>query len=484
MIIEYLTYLLMFGAGFLAGIVNTLAGGASIFTLSTLLFLNMPVGLANGTNRLGILLQNLTGSYTFQQNGLLDVPSSMRFVLPSLVGAIVGALIAVDIEQDALEIVVGLLMTGVLFLVLFNPKRKYKIGSKPQKMNRWVNMLMFFAIGCYGGFVQAGIGIVILVALFRGSNYNLLKGNAVKMFIIFLYTIPVFLIFVINDQVAWVFAILLAVGQIAGTWFTGKYLVKHPKANIWVRWVLILMIILSIIKSFSKFFYRFGIWYNQLTVELNNFINQLNQGITDEMRKIIVLLVLLFVIISLFREFIRPALTFLIANIVLVVFGIITPTEWLNGFSNQQIATIIFLILITAAIRKNFNIEDFFDLVFRKARNGRSFLIRMCGYVAILSSFLNNTPVVAFMTPYVYGWTKRFGIHPSKLLMPLSFATILGGMITVLGTSTNLILNGFLVENGLQKLRFTDFFFLGLLVTVVGIVYLYTLGYKLLPEKP
>lgn len=473
----------MFGAGFLAGIVNTLAGGASIFTLSTLLFFGLPAGLANGTNRLGILLQNFAGTYTFMKNDLLDMKSSTRFVVPSLIGAILGAVAAVEINEELLELVVGLLMTGVLFLVLFNPKRKYKIGSKPQSTNRWANLLLFFAIGFYGGFVQAGIGIVILVALFRGSNYSLLKGNAVKMLIIFLYTVPVFFIFVYNDQVAWVFAILLAVGQIAGTWFTGKFLVQHPKANLWVRWVLIMMIVFSIIKSFRRFFYRFGIWFNQLTVDINKFIEQINQGISNEMREAIVLLVLVFVIISLFKEYIRPALTFLIANVVLICFGIITPTEWLNGFSNQQIATIILLILITAVLRKNFNVEEFFDQVFRKARNGRAFLIRMCGYVAFLSSFLNNTPVVAFMTPYVYGWTKRFGIHPSKLLMPLSFATILGGMITVLGTSTNLILNGFLVENGIPVLKFTDFFYLGLLVTVVGIAYLYTLGYKLLPEN-
>lgn len=483
MLIEILKYALMLATGFLAGIVNTLAGGASIFTLSMLLFFNLPVGLANGTNRLGILVQNFTGAYTFQKEGLLDIKSSIQFLLPSLLGAILGAMVAVDIDEEVLEVVIGCLMTGVLFLLLFNPKRKYKIGSKPEKLNRWLSFFIFFAIGFYGGFVQAGIGIVILVALFRGANYGLIKGNAVKMLIIFLYTIPVLLIFVANGQVAWVWAALLAIGQVIGTWFTGKYLVSHPKANFWVRWVLIVMIVLSIVKSFRRFFYQFGVWFNQLTVDINTFIEQVRQGMSDEMREIIVLIVLLFVVISLFKEFIRPALTFLIANVVLVMCGIIKPVEWLGAFSNQQIATIVLLILITAALRKNFSIEVFFDQVFRKAKNGRAFLIRMCSYVAFLSSFLNNTPVVAFMTPYVYSWTKRYGIHPSKLLMPLSFATILGGMITMLGTSTNLILNGFLVENNIQILGFTDFFYLGATVTVIGIIYLYTLGYNLLPEN-
>ena len=123
----------MFLAGFLAGIVNTLAGGASIFTLSTLLFFGLPATVANGTNRLGILVQNLTGAYTFHREGKLDLKGSLRFLIPSLLGAIIGAWQATDIEAETLELVVGLLMTGVLILMLFNPKRKYKVGSDVKK---------------------------------------------------------------------------------------------------------------------------------------------------------------------------------------------------------------------------------------------------------------------------------------------------------------------------------------------------------------
>jgi len=479
---DVFSYTFMFIVGCLAGIVNTLAGGASIFTLSTLLFFNLPVTLANGTNRLGILVQNFTGSYTSYKGGKLNFRKSLRFIIPSLLGAVIGARLAVKINEEMLEIVVGVLMLGVLILMMLNPKRKYKVGSQEKKMNKWLNFAIFFAIGFYGGFVQAGIGLIILVALFKGANYGLIRGNAVKMLIIFLYTIPVFLIFVYNDQVHWPYAILLAVGQLAGTLFTDKYLVQHPRVSIWVRWVLISMIVLSIIKSFRKLFFRFIDWFNHITVEINNWILELNNAITDDMRKWIVLLVLVFLVVGLLKE-IRPALVFIISVVALIIFGVLKPTQWLSGFANEQIGTIMLLIIITAAVRKNFNVEAFFDKVFRKARDGKGFLIRMCTYVAVLSSFMNNTPVVAFMTPYVYNWSKRYGIHPSKLLMPLSYATILGGMITVLGTSTNLILNGFLAKNNLPILGFKDFFLLGSLVTITGIIYLYTLGYKLLPEN-
>lgn len=154
----------------------------------------------------------------------------------------------------------------------------------------------------------------------------------------------------------------------------------------------------------------------------------------------------------------------------------------MKGFSNQQIATILLLVVITSALRKNFAIEAFFDFIFRKAKTQEGFLWRMMVYVAGLSSFLNNTPIVAVMSPYVYNWCKRNHFYPSKMLIPLSFATIMGGMITVLGTSTNMVLNSYIVENNLPPFQFLDFFIPGVLVASAGIVYLYFVGFKLLPK--
>lgn len=188
-------------------------------------------------------------------------------------------------------------------------------------------------------------------------------------------------------------------------------------------------------------------------------------------------------VIFLYKEYIRPALTFFLAVILLMIVGVLTPGEILAGLSNEPIATIILLIILTAVLRRNYSIELMFDSLFRRARSVRSFLLQMMVTVASLSSILNNTPIVAVMTPYVYQWGKRRSIAPSKLLMPLSFATMLGGMITLIGTSTNLVLNGFLSQSQETLLEFKDFLPLGVLVTVVGILYLITLGYKLLPEN-
>lgn len=200
-------------------------------------------------------------------------------------------------------------------------------------------------------------------------------------------------------------------------------------------------------------------------------------------QKWMVLALLLFIVVGLLREWLKPEIIFLVSVLALLVAGVVRVEDFLDSLANRQIGTIILLIVITSAIQKNFNVEAFFDRVFKKAKTARGFLWRMCSVVALLSSFLNNTPVVAAMTPYVYNWSKRCGSHPSKLLIPLSYATILGGMITMIGTSTNLILNGFLIENKIPPLVFTDFLYLGLIVTFFGIVYLATLGYRLLPEN-
>ncbi len=200
-----------------------------------------------------------------------------------------------------------------------------------------------------------------------------------------------------------------------------------------------------------------------------------------EINQVLVLLVVCFLIISLYKELFNPSLSFFIATLALLLVKAITPTDLLNGLSNQQIIIIFLLVLVTAGIRSIYGADLFFRL-FHFNLSPRGFLLRMMVFVSAISAFLNNTPVVAFMIPYVKSWAERTGHSPSKFLIPLSFATILGGMITVIGTSTNLILIGLIQQYKLPLLSFTDFFYLGLMVTVAGLIYLYFIGYKLLPE--
>ena len=196
-----------------------------------------------------------------------------------------------------------------------------------------------------------------------------------------------------------------------------------------------------------------------------------------------VIFVVIFLVLSLYREWFNPALTFFIATVALLLGKVITPAEILTGLSNQQIIIIFLLMLVTAGIRIIFGSEALSKL-FNPKLSPKAFLLRMMVTVSCMSSVLNNTPIVAFMIPYVKDWARRTGHPASKFLIPLSFATILGGMITVIGTSTNLVLNGLVLQYDLPLLGFRDFFFLGVAVTVVGGIYLYFVGYRLLPANP
>lgn len=199
--------------------------------------------------------------------------------------------------------------------------------------------------------------------------------------------------------------------------------------------------------------------------------------------QIFVLAVVVFLVVSLYKEFFNPSLTFFIAVVALLVTGIITPAELLNGLSNQQIIIIFVLVLVTAGIRLVYG-SDLFAGWFHHKLRPKAFLLRVMATSSVISPFINNTPFVALMIPYVRDWAEKTGNPSSKFMIPLSFATIMAGMITVIGTSTNLVLNGLIQEYHLPLLGFEDFFFLGVLVTVFGCAYLYFVGYKLLPSNP
>ena len=196
-----------------------------------------------------------------------------------------------------------------------------------------------------------------------------------------------------------------------------------------------------------------------------------------------VLVVVILLVLSLYREWVNPALTFFIAAVALLLGKVITPADILRGLSNQQIIVIFLLVLVTAGIRAVVGTEGFARL-FNPNLSPKAFLFRLMLTVSSLSSMLNNTPIVAFMIPYVKDWAQKTGHPASKFLIPLSFATILGGMITVIGTSTNLVLNGLISQYNLPLLGFEHFFYLGITVTVAGGLYMYFIGYRLLPSNP
>ncbi len=202
---------------------------------------------------------------------------------------------------------------------------------------------------------------------------------------------------------------------------------------------------------------------------------------------IIVFIVLLFILISLYKELLGATFTFVVAVVTLGFFGILTPKEMLSGFANEQIFVIILLLLIGDIIKRTGILEAIFDQIFQKARTMKGFMGRMMLLISTFSAFLNNTPLVAIMMPYVNSWSERNNISPSKLLMPLSFAAILGGCATLIGTSTNLIVSSMTADQTIigdvRQLNIFDFSIVGVPMIVIGLGYLYFYSDKLLPER-
>ncbi len=200
-----------------------------------------------------------------------------------------------------------------------------------------------------------------------------------------------------------------------------------------------------------------------------------------------VLVVIVFILISLYFELIGTTFTFVIAIVILGCLGILSPSEIMSGFANDQIAVILMLLLLGDVIRKNSIIEVFFNRIFRSSKTRTGFLSKMILMVAGFSAFLNNTPLVAVMMPYVHTWSKKNKISPSKLLMPLSYAAILGGCITLIGTSTNLIVNGLVVDQEIfpdfHKIGLFDFTWVGLPMLIIGAIYILLFSNILLPSK-
>jgi len=199
--------------------------------------------------------------------------------------------------------------------------------------------------------------------------------------------------------------------------------------------------------------------------------------------QLIVAGVLVAVILLLYSRRLSAAVIFIASAALLAIAGVITPAEALSGFANDAIAVMLMLIVLSEIMRKTGFLEWIFGSKLRISSRYRGFLGQMMPFVAGSSAFMNNTPIVAMMIPFVGDWGKKHGIHPSKLLIPLSWAAILGGMVTLIGTSTNMIVNSLVVGSGQRELGILEFAPVGLLLLAGGMLYLLFIGWRLLPDR-
>ncbi|MDL4838962.1 SLC13 family permease [Aquibacillus rhizosphaerae] len=197
---------------------------------------------------------------------------------------------------------------------------------------------------------------------------------------------------------------------------------------------------------------------------------------------IFVLIMVVAMLGGLLLEVARPDMVVFSVLVIFLISGLLTPEEALKGFSNQGMLTIALLFILAGAVQKSGLIDQMMKVWLNKSKSLKGSMIRFYVPTALLSGFLNNTPIVVTFTPIIKKWCEERNIAPSKFLIPLSYVTILGGTITLMGTSTNLVVHGMLLDFGLEGFSIFQLAVVGIPITLAGLVYLFTIGYKLLPE--
>jgi len=240
---EWYFYLLVVAVGIVAGIINTLAAGGSLLTLPVLMALGLPPNMANGTNRIAIFLQNVVGVRQFHKEKVMDFPSGFRVGIPAAAGAIVGAFIAVNLNDEVMKLAIAGVMILVFFLILLKPNRWINSHETHPPIPYWLQVIVFFGVGVYGGFIQAGVGFFLLTSLVLGSGFELVKANALKVLIILLYTPLALLIFFLHGDVNLWIGLVLAVGNMTGAWIGTKIAVKW--GAVFIRYFVLVAILIA-----------------------------------------------------------------------------------------------------------------------------------------------------------------------------------------------------------------------------------------------
>ncbi|MGH9338874.1 MAG: sulfite exporter TauE/SafE family protein [Acidobacteriota bacterium] len=272
-------YLVLFAVGCIAGLLNVIAGGGSFLTLPVLIFLGLPATLANGTNRIAIFLQNVGAVWGFHRYKVLEWSSALWAAVPATLGAVLGTWAALVISDEAFQKILAFLMIAVTLWTLWDPLKKAPAGtaarSHPELLppetsaskaaiepnsvspgyrseaspsaapSRVLLGLAFFLVGIYGGFVQAGVGFMIL-AVTTMAGLDLVRGNGVKVLSILVFTFVSLGIFAWEGEVNWPLGLVLAGGSVVGGLIGVRLTVL--KGHAWVKAVVTTAVIVLAIK--------------------------------------------------------------------------------------------------------------------------------------------------------------------------------------------------------------------------------------------
>jgi len=239
--LTWVSIIILICSGIIVGFINTLAGGGTVVSLSVFMFLGLPPMVANGTNRIGIVFQNMTAVAYFQKNKLIDWHKIFRFAIPIILGTLVGAIIAGFLSNELFRHIFAgvVILFGISMIV--NPDRY--IHERTDLVNRKISpfqYLIFFFLGIYGGFVHVGIGYLLLAVLVLSNGYDLLKANVLKNVFVLLYVPFSLFIYAWQGNVYWSFGLIHAIGNIIGAGLAARLAVK--KGAPFIRYIVLALV--------------------------------------------------------------------------------------------------------------------------------------------------------------------------------------------------------------------------------------------------
>jgi hypothetical protein len=253
--------ILIFVTGLIAGILNTVGGGGSLLSLPVLIFMGLPAAVANGTNRIALMIQNIVAISYFRHKGFFYPKLSLILGIPAIFGSIAGAHFAISLSDEMFNKILAFVMLSVLILILWRPEQKFLKSAEENKdpastqeapgngesgnfsrLQLSLAALAFFGVGFYGGFIQAGVGFIIIAALTLITGMSLVKINSLKVFVVAIYMLASLVVFIISGKVDWVLGFTLAAGNAVGA-YLGSFLTVS-KGDKFVRLFLVVTVLI------------------------------------------------------------------------------------------------------------------------------------------------------------------------------------------------------------------------------------------------
>lgn len=241
-----LDYIILIVSGTFAGFINVVAGGGSLLTLPVMIFLGIPPTVANASNRVALMAQNIVSVSNFTKNKVSAGSYGIVVSLIALLGAIIGAQLAVDIPGHLFNRILSLVMLGVAVLILLNPSLASGKTERISGKYKWMGYIAFFFVGIYGGFLHAGIGFIMMLALIKINRFSLVKTNSIKVLVALVYTAAALVVFIVKDVINWEAGLILAIGSATGGWLGSTFSIK--KGDVWIKRILLVAILVMAVK--------------------------------------------------------------------------------------------------------------------------------------------------------------------------------------------------------------------------------------------